>query len=124
MNQTRAVCLNCMDGRAQLPVIHWIKDNHNIDHVDMITEPGMDGLIADQGRSIEDIKAKVNISIERNSASMIFVAAHHDCRGNPVSDAEHKEQIRLSVERLKSDFPEMPVAGIWIDESFSAQPLE
>jgi len=43
----RAICLNCIDGRVQLPVIEWIKQNYGVDHVDMITEPGMDGFLAD-----------------------------------------------------------------------------
>jgi len=43
-----ATCLNCMDGRVQLPVIHWIKENYGVDYVDMITEAGMDGALASE----------------------------------------------------------------------------
>ena len=52
MTETRAVCLNCIDGRVQVPVIDWIKDKFKVDHVDMITEPGMDGLLADKDYSL------------------------------------------------------------------------
>ena len=45
MSDKRAVCLNCMDGRAQLPVIEWVKKNCDVEFVDMITEAGMDGFL-------------------------------------------------------------------------------
>ena len=35
-----ATAINCMDGRVQLPVINYLKDQYKIDYVDMITEPG------------------------------------------------------------------------------------
>jgi len=69
MGETRAVCLNCIDGRAQLPVIHWAQQQLKVDHVDMITEPGIDGLLADQNYSMEVINWKVGISIEKNNAN-------------------------------------------------------
>jgi len=39
MNKTFATAINCMDGRAQLPVIEWIKEKQPVGFVDMITEP-------------------------------------------------------------------------------------
>ncbi len=36
-----------MDGRVQLPVINWILSNYEVKYADMITAPGMDGLLAD-----------------------------------------------------------------------------
>ncbi|MEN6292607.1 MAG: carbonic anhydrase [Methanobacterium sp.] len=44
---TFATCLNCIDGRVQLPVINWIMKNYNVKYVDMITKAGMDGFLAD-----------------------------------------------------------------------------
>ena len=41
-----------MDGRVQLPVIQWIKENYRVDFVDVITEAGMDSVLSNQ----EDIK--------------------------------------------------------------------
>ena len=92
-NNKFATCLNCIDGRAQLPVIKWIQENYDVEYVDMITEPGIDGLLADNNRSIDGVIEKIGISIEKNSASIIFVVGHHDCKGNPVDEATHKEQI-------------------------------
>lgn len=48
MKPKYVTCLNCIDGRAQLPVIQWITLNYQVDYVDMVTEPGMDGILADE----------------------------------------------------------------------------
>ena len=119
----RAVCLNCMDGRVQLPIIQWIKDNHDVDYVDMITEPGIDGLLADDTIDIDLIKYKINISIEKNNASVIFVAGHYDCKGNPGSDQEHKEQVLSGVERIAEAFGEKTVIGLWINSGWKVEKL-
>ena len=36
--------INCIDGRTQEPVIDFMKQKYNIDGVDMVTFPGVDGL--------------------------------------------------------------------------------
>jgi len=46
-----ATAINCMDGRCQLPVIEWMKKRYGVEYVDMITEPGPDGVLA-EGRTI------------------------------------------------------------------------
>ncbi|MBU0467744.1 MAG: hypothetical protein KKD07_05405 [Candidatus Omnitrophica bacterium] len=118
MTQKRAVCLNCIDGRVQLPVINWIMGHHKVDYVDMITEPGMDGLLADNNNPIEEINRKIRISIKNNNANMIFVVGHHDCRANPVKELVHKDQILMAVKRLKPVFSEMPIKGIWVNSEW------
>ena len=62
-----ATCLNCMDGRAQLPVINWIMENYDIKYVDMITEAGINGFLADEYLDISEILKKVRIL--KNSAN-------------------------------------------------------
>jgi len=123
MSDKRAVCCNCIDGRAQLPVINWIKDAYNMDHVDMITEPGVDGFMADQDNSIDEIKRKINISIDKNNASMIVVVGHHDCQANSVSEVDHHDHIHAGVDRLKKEFPHMDVQGLWINSEWAGEAL-
>ena len=55
----RATCLNCMDGRVQLPVINWIRENYKIDNVDVITEAGMDGVLANERYIGEIIRSTI-----------------------------------------------------------------
>ena len=48
-----------MDGRVQLPVLTWLKSNYPVDFVDVITEAGMDGVLAKQ----EDITEILRLSL-------------------------------------------------------------
>jgi len=118
MENKRAVCLNCIDGRVQIPVLQWIKEHHAVDHVDLITEPGIDGLVADHDNPLIEIKRKVSLSIKANNASQLFVVGHHDCKANPVSDDIHRKQISVAVERLTSDFPDLDIMGLWVDSQW------
>jgi len=119
----RVICLNCMDGRVQLPVIEWIKGDSKAKYVDMVTEPGMDGILADMDRPVKQITDKIRFSIDRNNASAVFIVGHHDCRGNPVEGSVHNVQIIAGVKRLKAEFPNMPVHGLWVDRAWQVSRL-
>ena len=83
--ETRATCLNCMDGRVQLPVLTWIKANYPVDFVDVITEAGMDGVLAGQ-EDIYEILPSVKASVHTNRSTRLFIVGHYDCRVNPVDE--------------------------------------
>ncbi len=121
-----ATCLNCMDGRVQFPVIHWIQDKYNIEFVDMITEAGMDGILAEYKTSISDnLLKKIDISLNLHNSDLIFIVGHYDCGGNSVDNHKHKEQILLSVERLKKmNLKEnISIVGLWVDENWKVWEL-
>jgi carbonic anhydrase len=120
MSDKRVVCLNCIDGRTQLPVINWIKEDSGADYVDMITEPGMDFFLANQDNVVDDVIRKINISIEKNSSSTIFLVGHHDCQANSVSEDEHKKHIALAVDRIEKKF-EIPVQGLWVNAQWQVE---
>lgn len=117
--------INCIDGRTQVPVSTWIKQNHSVDYVDMITEPGSDkSLLMDNKERIDQIKTKVNISIKAHGSSVIIIAGHHDCAGNPVSKEEHISQIKKSVTIIKSwNFP-AKVIGLWVNDQWKIEQVE
>ena len=113
--------INCIDGRAQGPVSQWVKDNKGIDYVDTVTEPGADKALLDNPDRIEQLRVKVNISIKAHGSTVIAIAGHHDCAGNPVSESEHKDQIKKSVEIIKSwDFP-VEVFGLWVNPQWEIE---
>ena len=90
--------INCIDGRTQAPVSDWIKENHSVDYVDTITEPGCDKVLLEVDYDkIEHIKSKLLISIKAHNSSLIVIAGHYDCAGNPVSKEEHLTQIKKSI---------------------------
>ena len=57
--------INCIDGRSQEVVIDYMKQDYNIDGVDMVTFPGADGLFSngDHSEEIALIRRAVSISI-------------------------------------------------------------
>ena len=117
---TRATCLNCMDGRVQLPVIQWIKENYPIDFVDVITEAGMDNVLANQ-TDITEVVRSINISVDINKSTKLFVVGHYDCRGNPVEENVHRQEIKAAVKRLKSHWPEHEIVGLWVNKLWAVE---
>lgn len=104
----------------QLPVLNWIRKKYNIDFVDVVTAAGIDRLIASQD-NIGTIIKSVNISINTNKSTRIFIVAHHDCRGNPVDKKTHREHIIKSVKCLKSHWPELEIVGLWVNSHWQAE---
>jgi carbonic anhydrase len=117
---TRATCLNCMDGRVQLPVLLWIKENFPVDFVDVITEAGMDGVLANQEK-IDEITRSIAISVKANGSTRFFIVGHYDCRGNPVSEQTHRQEILQAVERLKGLWPTHELIGLWVNQSWNVE---
>lgn len=110
--------LNCIDGRVQIPVINWIKENFNLDYIDLITEPGMDKVLA-QGNfcNISRLRDKVNISINAHKSKVIVIVGHYDCAANQVGIKEHYKQIEEATEIVRNwNLPVKTVVGLWVDE--------
>lgn len=117
MYKSFGTALNCIDGRTQIPVIEWMKAHFCLDYVDLITEPGMDGVLAHGVyREITRIKDKVVISINAHNSKVLAVVGHYDCAANPVSDCKHIDDIITSVNVVKSWHLPVTVIGLWVDE--------
>ena len=112
-----ATSVSCMDGRIQIPLTNWIKENFSVDYVDTITEPGIDKLVADN-IDLESIKIKVGISINKHESELIVVSGHYDCAGNPVSNEEHITQIKKGIEVISSWNLGVKVVGVWVDDTW------
>ena len=123
MKNKFAVCLNCMDGRVHLPVIQWIKENYEVDYVDLITEPGINGVLAALNSDIKDIIKKLEISIDKHGSNYIFIGGHYDCLGHPVDNETHKKDVMVAVERIKNLKSSCNVIGLWISEKFSVEKI-
>jgi carbonic anhydrase len=118
--ETRATCLNCMDGRVQLPVLTWIKANYPVDFVDVITEAGMDGVLAKQ-EDISEVLRSIKVSVNINKSTRLFVVGHYDCRGNPVDEKVHREEIIDAVKRLKPLCHTQDVIGLWVNDRWEVE---
>lgn len=113
-----ATSVSCMDGRIQLPLAKWIKENYSVDFVDAITEPGVDKTIA-ANSDLESIKFKIGISINVHKSELIVISGHSDCAGNLVSDEEHISQIKKGIDVISSWNTGAKVIGVWVDDSWN-----
>ena len=117
-----ATSVSCMDGRIQVPITNWIKENFSADYVDTITEPGIDKQVSGNA-DLESIKSKVGISIDKHKSELIVVSGHYDCAGNPVSNEEHINQIKKGVEVISSWNLGVKVVGVWVDDNWKINPV-
>jgi len=118
-----ATCLMCMDGRVHLPTINWIKENHNVNYVDIITELGMDEVLSGEYYDIGSILRKVRFSVEKHNSNNIFIVGHHDCQGNPTDDETHKKQIYSATERLQRLNLPCKITGLWVSDEWQVEEI-
>jgi hypothetical protein len=95
--------INCIDGRTQQVIIDHMKQNYDIDRVDIVMFPGADDELFSNGNHSEEIaliRRAVSISIEKHGSQIIAVVGHYDCLG-PVwtsSDITSKSGFLASVQ--------------------------
>jgi hypothetical protein len=119
MNSFRfGTAINCIDGRTQQVVIDHMKQNYNIDGVDMVTFPGADGLFSNEDHTEEIvlIRRAVSISIEKHGSRIIAVVGHHDCAGNPVTREHHYMHIRTAIRKVFSWNLHAQIIGLYIND--------
>ncbi|WP_347861609.1 carbonic anhydrase [Salimicrobium sp. PL1-032A] len=117
-----ATAINCMDGRVQLPIIHWMKENYGVEYIDMITEAGPNRVLL-QGSSnqLDEIKNKVLVSTEKHDSKVIAIAGHHDCAGNPVDRSQKEKEIKRSVELVEKWDLGVTVLGLFVNENWEVE---
>lgn len=104
----------CIDGRIQNPVSEWLKREYALDYVDIVSEPGVDRELAHGWMKVLDLKAKAQISAQAHGSRIVAIAGHESCAANPVSQAEHQQQITRAVEVVHEWRIFDTVLGLWI----------
>jgi carbonic anhydrase len=117
-----ATSVSCMDGRIQIPLTKWIKENYSVDYVDTITEPGVDKTITENS-VFESIKTKVSISINAHKSELVVLSGHYDCAANQVSNEDHIELIKKGIEVISSWNLGTKVIGVWVDDSWNVNTI-
>jgi hypothetical protein len=106
-----------MDGRVQTPVADWVKVHRQVSYVDMITEAGVDGMLARGSEAERDsIKRRVLVSVNAHHSAFIAIAGHDGCAGNPVSAAEHLADLKTAIQVVSSWNLPVQVTGLWVNE--------
>ncbi|OEU63641.1 MAG: hypothetical protein BBJ57_05225 [Desulfobacterales bacterium PC51MH44] len=117
--------INCMDGRVQLPMIDWMKENFGVDYVDMVTEPGPDKIVSScsPGR-LRGIQEKVKISVDKHGSKHVVIAGHDDCAGHPVSREKHIEDIKAAMQVIKGWGLPVSIYGVWINSAWQVELID
>ena len=110
-----ATAIACIDGRFHQQLTDWIVDEYGVDYVDMPTIPGPDKVVSEDSEFAEALKYGVGISNKGHHSELLVMTGHEDCAANPISNDEHKEQIKKSVENLKSWGFSGQIIGVFID---------
>lgn len=112
--------VGCMDGRVQNVMAKFGASKFGAKYPDTITEAGIVGLIAHNPTRVflDQLKFKLLVSIDKHHSKGILVDGHAECAGNPVSDAQHMEDIKKSVEVVKGLIEnKIPVVGVFVKRS-------
>ncbi len=119
--------INCIDGRTQEAIINHMKRNHGVDGVDLVTFPGVDGILSSSYRNKEEekrsseeiivpIRRAVSISVEKHGSRIIAIVGHHDCAGNPGDREHHYAGIGNAMREVSSwNFP-VQVVGYYVND--------
>jgi hypothetical protein len=108
--------INCIDGRIQEPVIHYMKTKYKCPFVDMITEPGPVKILSDATNLtlIQSIKNRVEISINHHQSKIIAIIAHEDCAGNPVPKETQLVQLQPAKKTVQSWNYNVEIITLWV----------
>jgi len=120
---TFVTAINCMDGRVQLPVIQWMRQEYGVDYVDCITEPGPVKILDEkrEADTLASIRRRLDISVTKHGSRAVAVVAHHDCAGNPVDKSRQMLQLAAAIRAVESWGFGIPVIGLWVDENWTVQ---
>jgi len=122
---TFGTAINCMDGRAQLPVITWMKERYGLDYVDMITEAGADCVLTrGSAERIASVLTRVRVSVDKHGSQIVAIVGHDDCAGNPCSPADHLQHIRGSVAAARAWGLPAEIIGLWLNEAWQVEVVD
>lgn len=114
--------INCMDGRVQLPVIHWMQEQYDVPYVDMITEAGPNKVVREgTDQQIKAIQAKVQVSVDAHGSQTLAVVGHEGCAGNPVPREKKWEEIKEAVEVVRNWDYGIDVIGLYVNGDWEVE---
>lgn len=117
---TFACAINCMDGRVQDAVKDYMKEKYHVDYVDMLTEPGPDRILAEHTDApvLQDLKKRIDISVNHHGAKVVAIAGHFGCAGNPVDKEKHLADLKEAKKTVESFGFNVEVILLWVDNGW------
>jgi hypothetical protein len=92
-----------------------------MDYVDMITEPGIASVLSNHERPVRDITTRIEHSLKYGCEPKLFIVGHDNCDFCIAEKAEKKNQIKFAIARIKKEFPELEVYGLWFVSDTSVE---
>ncbi len=123
---TFATSIHCMDGRVQLPIIHYMQEKYKVKYLDVITEPGPNKILSEtrDEQLVQSIKNRIDISVHKHGSALIAISGRADCAGNPADKNTQLKQIEKCVSILKQWYTSsVQIISLWIDENFKVHAL-
>lgn len=120
LDETFFTTVGCMDGRVHGVVAEFGRKKFGAQYPDAITEAGLVGQLSNNPPQslLDSINQKLLISLEKHHSKGIVVHGHQGCAGNPVGDEKHKDDIRKSIQKIKSLVnSSVPVVGVFVKRS-------
>jgi hypothetical protein len=109
---TFASAITCIDGRVVKPLLDWSLDRFDVDAIDIVTEPGVDGSLP---QLVDDLCRRLGPSISAHGSHQVVLAGHEDCAGNPVSDETHRQHLAVAAAALsKALGPDVDVVPVFV----------
>ncbi len=111
-----------MDGRVQDAVKNYMKENYSVDYVDIVTELGPNKILADNADKIiiENIKKRVEVSVNHHGSKVVAIAGHFGCAGNPAEKEVQMGHLKRAEEVVKSFGFDVELVLLWVDGNWQA----
>jgi carbonic anhydrase len=110
---TFAAAVGCIDGRIHPSLTRFVADEHGVDAVDLVTEPGVDGALASGDEDVlRDVLRRLAPSREAHACSTVIVAGHEDCAAMPGDLDAHRDAVACAARRLADELTGTPVQGV------------
>ena len=126
MKKRFATTVSCMDGRIQKCVYEYVSQRENAEYVDTITLAGPSKVIDQNLRQgiIENLKYRLNISINGHKSSYVSVVGHFDCAAIEEDDITQQEYIVNSAKMIQEWYPNVTVEALWVTKELKVEKLD
>lgn len=121
MEKKFTTVINCMDGRIQSAVIDFMQGMFEYEYVDMITAAGPSLVLAENKKKdlIDNIKFRLDISIEKHFSKVVAVVGHFDCAAIIMSDEEQQQVVQKACKLVESWHDDIEVLGLWVSSDLN-----